>query len=144
MVFLPTYTSVRIWSDRKKKLTLPLIPSIVFVQSEVSELNNVYKVHGVVSVLKYSGRPAVVRDVEIENLRIVASELNGAYVEQTNAVFAPGESVQVIRGPLQGLYGTSIESEGKHRLIVMIECLDLAYSVSVPRSCVRKIDHQAA
>ena len=31
--YLPLLTTVRIWSDRKKKVSLPLIPSFVFIKN---------------------------------------------------------------------------------------------------------------
>jgi transcription antitermination factor NusG len=142
MVFLPLYESLRMWSDRKKKVSLPLIPSTVFVYCSESELKNVYPVQGVAGVLRYLSKPAVVQDWEIENLRIVLKELNGQHIEAVCETYVPGDHVRVVRGPFKGLYGTSVECDGKHRILITIDSIGAAFTVSVPRSFVTKINEQ--
>ena len=140
--FLPLYETVRQWSDRKKKLTLPLIPSTLFISCTEAELNKFYAVPGVAGILRYLGKPAVVQDWEIENLRIVLKELNGQHIEALCEHYAPGDHVRVVRGPFKGLYGTSIECDGKHRILITIDSMGAAFTVSVPRSFVKKINEQ--
>ena len=52
----------------------------------------------------------------------------------------PGDKVEVIRGPFQGLIATSIEVNRTHKLIVQIESLDQRFVVHVPKSFVKKIN----
>jgi transcription antitermination factor NusG len=141
-VFLPLYETLRQWSDRKKKVSLPLIPSTLFVYCTETELNKVYPVPGVAGVLRYLGKPAVVQDWEIENLRIVLKELYGQHIEAVDEPYVPGDHVRVVRGPFKGLYGTSVECDGKHRLLITIDSIGAAFTVSVPRSFVKKINEQ--
>lgn len=72
-VFLPLYQTIRQWSDRKKKIKTPLIPSHLFVYCSATELRTIYATQGIVSVLSEFGKPAVVSEHEINNLRIVCS-----------------------------------------------------------------------
>jgi transcription antitermination factor NusG len=69
--FLPLITRLKQWSDRKKKVKEPLIRSYVFVKIEPERILEILKVPGVVGILKYLGAPAVVKDFEIENLKIL-------------------------------------------------------------------------
>lgn len=142
IVFLPVYHTIRLWSDRKKKVSLPLIPSTLFVYCTEAELNKVYPVPGVAGVLRYLGKPAVVQDWEIENLRIVLKELNGQHIEAVGENYVPGDYVRVVRGPFKGLYGTSVECDGKHRILITIDSIGATFTVSVPRSFVKKINEQ--
>jgi len=71
--FLPLIKTVRQWSDRKKTLMLPLIPSYVFVNMLEKDLFKTLPIHGTVNVLKHLGKPAKIREVEIDNLRILSS-----------------------------------------------------------------------
>jgi transcription antitermination factor NusG len=138
-VFLPTTITVRVWSDRKKKLILHQIPSMVFIQCSCSELKNVYNVYRVRNVLSFFWEPAQVQDWEIENLRIVAKELNGSFKKECNCSFQIGEAVKVIRGPFKVLFGVSVQVEGKHRVVIKIDLIRAAFTAIVPKYFVVKV-----
>ena len=62
--YMPTRLEVRQWSDRKKKILVPLLPSMVLVSIHEKELNKVFEVAGVVRYLFEQGKRAVVSDAE--------------------------------------------------------------------------------
>lgn len=68
-VYCPTTTQVRQWSDRKKKITVPLFSCYVFVKLDGSNRNTVFEVPGVVRFLFSLGAYALVKDSEIETIR---------------------------------------------------------------------------
>jgi len=68
--FCPLVTVAKQWSDRKKKVQLPLINSYIFVNIEDCNRDEVFKVSGIVRYLFWLGKPAVVRAIEIETLRV--------------------------------------------------------------------------
>jgi transcriptional antiterminator RfaH len=136
--YLPLVTTMRQWSDRKKKVDIPLINSTLFINCLETELSKLYDIQGFHSVLFYLKKPAVVRDYEINNLRILLKEqIEYQTLDKENLV--KGDKVEVIRGPFQGLIATSIEIDRTHKLIVEIEGLEQKYIVHVPRSYVEKI-----
>jgi len=137
--YLPTFSTFRIWSDRKKKVTLPLIPSVVFIHCNSEQLQTVYSIDSVYSVLKFNGKPAIVRNHEIEQLRILEKEMDGELIEPCELEFSPGDEVYVHRGPFKGLYGKSIETEGKHRIVITLDSIGAAFTVRLPKSVVRKV-----
>ena len=63
--YCPLVTQIRQWSDRKKKVQVPLINSYVFVNVSEKEREQVFQVSGIVRFLFWLGKPAVVRDEEI-------------------------------------------------------------------------------
>ncbi len=67
--YCPLITQVKQWSDRKKKIEVPLFNSYVFVQLPDSERNSVFQVSGVVRYLFWLGKPAIVKEHEIENIK---------------------------------------------------------------------------
>jgi transcription antitermination factor NusG len=71
--FLPLTTEVRQWTDRKKKVKSPLIKSYVFVKVKKKNLRPIFNIPGVVTVLKHLGEPAIVTEVEINNLKILTN-----------------------------------------------------------------------
>lgn len=67
--YCPLVTQIKQWSDRKKKVETPLFNSYVFVQLSDSERNSVFQVAGVVRYLFWLGKPAIVKDEEIEVIK---------------------------------------------------------------------------
>lgn len=64
-VYLPLHIVKRKWSDRVKRVEVPLFNSYVFVKVEERELGTLLLINGVSRVVYYLHRPAVVRDSEI-------------------------------------------------------------------------------
>ena len=64
-VYTPTKIEVRQWSDRKKKVTIPLLPSMVLVQLLEKEVDVVFDVPGAVRFLFEHGKRASVLDEEV-------------------------------------------------------------------------------
>jgi transcription antitermination factor NusG len=101
-VYCPLVTVVKQWSDRKKKVQMPLFNSYVFVNISEKEREIVFQVSGVVRYLFWLGKPAVVREEEIaalqEGLRetIVSYEVRGIKV---------GDMVPIPSGPFHGKEG---------------------------------------
>ena len=68
--YCPTQIVEKQWTDRVKKTEQPLFTSYVFVQSTKENLTNVRYVPGVVNFVYWLGKPAAIRDVEIEELKL--------------------------------------------------------------------------
>ncbi|MEN2400302.1 UpxY family transcription antiterminator [Flavobacterium sp. MC2016-06] len=67
--YCPIVTQVKQWSDRKKKIEVPLFNSYVFVQLPENDRNSVFQIAGVVRYLFWLGKPAIVRDEEINIIK---------------------------------------------------------------------------
>ncbi len=129
-VFLPTYVVTRSWSDRKKKVVVPLIPHYIFVHLCQSKLSVVYNVAGVNKVLTDSltKRPIPVTDKEIEALR-EASSVSG---KTRSEIVVRGNQAHIVKGPLSGLIGTVVESNGKGlKLLVALKSIMSSFTVEV-------------
>jgi transcription antitermination factor NusG len=140
-VYLPLMSTIRQWSDRKKKVQVPLIPSYIFVNLEEKHLNELFQFNGVTGVLKYLRKPAVVQDFEIDNLKIICQHPD---VMETvdEAQFSKGMTVQITRGPMIGLYGDCIEVNGKQRLLVSVKNLGLEFVLNVPLSYIEVVKNK--
>ncbi|MDX9705125.1 MAG: UpxY family transcription antiterminator [Weeksellaceae bacterium] len=136
--FLPLHTVLRIWSDRKKKVQLPLIPSMVFVQNPLVKKEALYSVPGFHSILKDNGKIGRVSAKEIEHLRILSSEkINFDKAELPK--FAKGEEIEIIRGPFAGHYAKAIEDLNSFRVLIEIPSLGLGYALNLAKNHVRKV-----
>jgi transcriptional antiterminator RfaH len=67
--YCPMITTIRQWSDRKKKVLKPLIASCVFIQSEENNRKNVFLIPGASHYLFWLGKPAIVKNSEIETIQ---------------------------------------------------------------------------
>ena len=97
-VFCPVITEVRQWSDRKKKVTVPLFKSYLFVNLQDKERNRVFDAPGVLGYLQWLKKPAIAKDEEIEAIRswINNDKLDDFKVE----TLKPGDKVKIKTGKL--------------------------------------------
>ena len=135
--YLPLITKVRQWSDRKKKVKVPLINSYVFVNVDEYGLHKVMKVFGTVGVLKHIGKPAIVKDYEIKNLKILTE--GGANIKNiaSDVNIEIGYSIEVERGPFLGIKGKCARINGKNSIVVELETLGNFFSVDIPVSYIK-------
>ena len=116
--YCPLVTQVRQWSDRKKKVQVPLINSYVFVNVNEKDREKVFEINGVVRFLFWLGKPAVVRDEEIIALReslkytMSAVEVTGLRV---------GDSMHIPSGPFYGKEGVVKEIKKNSLQLVLTE-----------------------
>ncbi len=136
--YLPLVSSIREWSDRKKKIETPLISTFVFVKLDPTRMYEVLKIQGALGILKYLGKPAIIKEQEIENLKILMTDTSEVS-KLENIDFEHGEDVLVTKGPFMGLVAQSVIIKGKRRIIVSIEALGSVMEVNLPLSFVIKV-----
>ena len=78
--YCPTRTEVRQWSDRKKKVQVPVLPSMILVKLKEAERSIVFQFNGAVRYLFWQKKPAVVSTQEVEALK---ESLNNRNVVKT-------------------------------------------------------------
>jgi len=105
-VYTPTKVEVRQWSDRKKKIITPLLPSMVLVQLLEKEVDAVFQVPGAVRFLFEHGKRASVSNGEVLAMK--------SYVEATKVADEKGLAVgDVVEVPLLEEKGTLLSIKGK-------------------------------
>ena len=70
--FLPVYQSARQWSDRVRKITLPLFPGYLFCRYHEQIRSEILSTFGVVRILGHGKRAACVSDDEIAAIRAMS------------------------------------------------------------------------
>lgn len=115
--YCPLITQVRQWSDRKKKVEVPLFNSYVFVQLPDSERNAVFQSVGVVRYLFWLGKPAIVRDEEISIIKKWMDPSEGNEVSVLS--YKVGDSVQLDSGPFSTQKATVQEVTNTHYVLVL-------------------------
>ena len=74
--YCPTRNEIRLWSDRKKRIQVPVLPSMVLVNIDEKNINRVFESPLVVRYMFWLGKRATVRQSEID---ILKKYLNGNY-----------------------------------------------------------------
>jgi hypothetical protein len=74
--YCPTRNEIRLWSDRKKRIKVPVLPSMVLVNIDEKNINRVFESPLVVRYMFWLGKRATVRQSEID---ILKKYLNGNY-----------------------------------------------------------------
>lgn len=135
--FLPMYKTVRQWSDRKKKVELPLFPNYVFVHTSESARQLLFSINELIKFVSIERKPVVVRDTEIETVKQIL-KVDGLEVGMEN-YFQKGMKVRIARGQLAGLEGVVLKQNGKSRLLVCINGLQKAFSINVATNLLESI-----
>ena len=136
--FLPLVEEERQWSDRKQKVTLPLFPGYMFVQIARScEFQlRVLKVPGIVDFVGNRNGPLAIPEREIENVRALVSHGVGC---SPHPFLKAGDRVRVVRGALAGVEGILSRRGAQSNLVISVEMIQRAISVSVPISDVEPV-----
>jgi transcription antitermination factor NusG len=132
--FLPLQKTIRQWSDRKKKVEIPLLKSYVFVHVSLSDFNIVLKTDGVVRFVAFEGQAAPIPQKQIDNLKLLAN--SDAEIEKTKKIFKSGQRVKIISGPLKDLTGELIDHGQKKRFLVRVDHIKQNLLVNIPASLI--------
>jgi transcription antitermination factor NusG len=135
-VYCPLQDQIRQWSDRKKKIAVPIFRSYVFVwlQDYKSDSLKVLTTPGVINFLWWNKKPGVVRDEEIESIRNFLNNYKNAEIE---TVFEAGEKVIISEGPLKDMEGTIVKVKG-NKAYLNIRSLGLAMTATLPTQALDK------
>lgn len=115
--YCPLIIQERQWSDRKKKVEVPLFNSYVFVRLTETDRNLVFQSVGVVRYLFWLGKPAIVRDEEIS---IIKRGLDGTdSCEVTLVPFQVGDTIALDSGPFSTQTAIVQEVNNTHYVLVL-------------------------
>lgn len=115
--YCPLITQVRQWSDRKKKVIVPLFNSYVFVQLEEKDRNLVFQSEGAVRYLFWLGKAAIVRDEEINTIKDWLSTPDKCDVSLE--AFQIGDKITLESGPFIAQEATVQEIKNNHYVLVL-------------------------
>ena len=104
--YCPTVKMIKQYSDRKKKIEKPLIPSYIMVYIEESKRKSVFSIPGIVRYLFWLGKPAIVHENEIN---IMKKHLEGVYSSISISKLIIGQLYKISEGPLADNMGKIVE-----------------------------------
>jgi len=120
-VYCPMINQIRQWSDRKKRVEVPLISSYVFVQLKERDREAVFEVPGIVRYVYWLEKPAIVRDEEIA---VMKAWLSTQTVEAKVESLRRGDRMKLSSGLFEGKEGF-VEEISKNRVLLLLPDLGI-------------------
>lgn len=134
---LPLVWVNRKWSDRIKRLNLPMFPNYIFVKIEYDDIFKVLKNDKVIYCLKYNKTYAYIREEVIDKIKLFSeSDVCLKICTELNE----GDLVIVMKGPLTGMEGTLVKQSKDLYFCVRIELLSRSILVNIKESDIKKIN----
>lgn len=135
--YLPLEKKLKLWSDRKKWVEEPFIRSYIFVYTEEKKLQNSLNTPGVVTVIRFEGKPAVVQEDHINLIKQILSSAED--YEISSESFERGEKVEIDKGSLKGLYGEMVHHLNKYKVLIRIESINQNILIRINPSYLKKV-----
>ena len=134
--YLPTVTKLKQWSDRKKKVTEPIIRGYIFIYADERERLISLEQNAVVRCLSERGRPAKIPNWQIDSLKNMLKNEGEFYLKEG---LVPGVKVRIKDGPFQDVIGVVKDSEGGKTIAVSIDLLNRSVVTHLPKESILEV-----
>ena len=104
--YCPLNRIQRQWSDRRKIVLEPLFTSCVFVKIAEGEHSLLKKIDGVISMVYWLGKPAIIREIEINAIENFLNEYVNVRLEKRPINI--NDQVRMVGGPLMELDANAV------------------------------------
>jgi transcriptional antiterminator RfaH len=135
--YLPLQTSIKQWSDRKKKVSEPLFSCYLFVNISLREYYKVLSVPGVIRFVTFEGKAVAIKETQIQTIKDLQE--NNFELEETVVPIRKGSKVRIVLGILEGIDGELVMYNNKKRVIIRIEQINKSLFVNVPLNSLKLV-----
>lgn len=133
--YCPLQKIQRNWSDRKKIIMEPLFKSYVFVRVNRPAQLAVKMIDGVVNFVHYLNKPAIIRDEEIDTVKLFLNEYKNIRLERID--FNVNDRVKIISGPFMQMEGSVLRVHHK-TVKVLLPSMGFAMTAEVEKENITK------
>jgi transcription antitermination factor NusG len=134
-VFLPMIESIRIWSDRKKKIYKPLFNNYIFVKlNSKCDFDKVQRVEGVIKYVKFGNDYARIRDKEIDQIKQLLSLEAVSDIDVNQKMPVKGQRMRINYAPLGDSECEVIKVNNKFKVYVRIDSIRYNLTACLPCS----------
>lgn len=131
-VFLPVLNTVKQWSDRKKKVQIPLFNSYIFIKTYYEKnYLDVLQTHGVVKFVRIGKELNPIRD---EQINYIKTFLTHEFDMQVVGDLRPNlnQSIEIVEGPFKGMKGKLVQYRQNQYFAIEIEQIGANLLVTLP------------
>ncbi len=134
--YCPLNKFMRKWSDRIKVVEEPLFKSYIFVRIKEDEKSEIRYVDGVLNYVYWNGKPAIVKDDEIIEIKKFMSEYED--VQVGNIEMKPADEVLVKQGVMMGVSGRILRVLSNNMVEVRIDSLGFVLTAKFDKQKLEK------
>ncbi|RLD21416.1 MAG: antitermination protein NusG [Bacteroidetes bacterium] len=136
--YLPLNKVLRQWSDRKKKVEVPLFNSYLFVRDIEANIPEILKTPGISWNIRHNGVPAVLRENELATIKRF---LESGLTLEIGSVqdMEKGDQVKIMDGPMKGAIGFLSGEYNDQKFTIELETIDQVMKVSVDKGLLKKV-----
>jgi len=127
--YCPVVKTSKQWADRSKTVEIPLFNSYLFVRANYADLDRITQTTGVVTYITFCGKPAIVRDNEIESIKKIVRSYSDVETVPLNSLQI-GDEAMILDGPLFNQRGEILQVNGKSVLMI-IKSMNCALTVKI-------------
>lgn len=128
--YLPLITEVHDWSDRRKKVEVPLFSGYVFVRIDDSNeaMSRVVRTDGVVCILGMRSHGTPIPENEIESIRKM---LDHKIPYRNHTFLEIGQRVRVRGGALDGVEGILLAQKSETSLVISVNMIQRSIAMRI-------------
>ncbi len=127
--YVPLRFEIHKWSDRNKRVDVPVINSYCFVHIDYdNDRYKIYKAYGFVAFVMHARKPVIIPNSEMDAMKqAVDSKLA---IEVENHLLREGKRVRVISGPIKGAIGI-VESLSDKNVRILLSTVGITLTVKL-------------
>lgn len=128
--FLPLQIQTHRWSDRLKRVEVPLFSCYVFVHTEMTNEDRRYILYadGVLGLVGVHGQGTPIPDEQINAVRAI---LKGNVPFEARNFLKTGQRVRILGGALSGIEGIFQSRAGEDTLVISVDALQRSISIRI-------------
>ncbi|MEN8139052.1 MAG: UpxY family transcription antiterminator [Bacteroidota bacterium] len=135
-VYIPLRETIKIWSDRKKKVKEPIIPSYIFIHISEKYRTSIFPAVGISNYMYWLKKPVIIRDKEMEQMQRWFND--HAQEEIKSREISVGNEVRIESGILLGKQGI-VEKIGSRFITLSIPQLGVKLQVDKPKTIIKVV-----
>jgi transcriptional antiterminator RfaH len=130
--YCPAITLRKLKRKRWQQVTEPLFPRYLFVclKEGVDDFAPIRSTLGVIGLVRFGGQPATVPEQVITFIAEQEKHLNQPATSR-QPDWTPGIELEIFEGPMAGLKGVFLKSQGEERVIILLDVLGKQSRVAV-------------
>ena len=135
-VYCPVLKLKKRWSDRYKLVEEPLFRSYCFIRISATEREKVFRFPAVIRYVFHCGKPAIIRDKEMEQLKswLMDYEHESIEVRGLNA----NDQIVLNSGPLMDNQALVLENKGNYAILYLKD-MGVQVKVDLRKNIVEKL-----
>ncbi len=135
-VYIPLKETIKLWSDRKKLVEEPIIPSYIFIHISEKNRHKIFPALGIVNYMFWLKKPVIIRDKEMKKMREWFDSHATEEIKSREIVL--GNEVRIESGIMSGKEGI-IEKIGNKYLTLTIPQLGIRFQVDKSQTLIKNI-----